>query len=457
MGTSARGGADLFDRAGRSSPLAERVRPRRLDQVVGQDPLLGPKGTITRALAAGRLPSLILWGPPGTGKTTIARLLADETQARFVALSAVMEGVARLREVVDLARGLRRSGQHTLLFIDEIHRFHKGQQDALLPHVEEGLVTLIGATTENPAFALTGALASRAMVVVVQPLDDAAIVALLRRALTHADGYGGALQADDEALARIARAADGDARRALGDLEAIADQLLAEHGAAAASDAAAAPPTLDLQALLRIERVGGPRSGRGTTDAFHVLSAFIKAMRASDPDAALYWLARMLEGGEDGRTICRRMVVFAAEDVGNADPRALPLAVATAQSHEMVGLPESRIAMAQCATFLATAPKSNASYAALDAAIEAVRRHGALPVPMAFRNSSTALAAKLGWGEGYAYPHDAGGFVPVSALPEALVGTEFYHPSGNGHDAKIAERLAIWRKLRAEAEPSAKE
>lgn len=418
---------------------------------------MGPKGTITRALAAGRLPSLILWGPPGTGKTTIARLLADETKARFVALSAVMEGVARLREVVEQARGFRRSGQHTLLFIDEIHRFHKGQQDALLPHVEEGLVTLIGATTENPAFALTGALASRAMVVVVQPLDDAAIVALLRRALAHSDGYAGAIVADDEALARIARAADGDARRALGDLEAIADQLLAERSKNATTSAAEAAPTLDLQALLRIERVGGPRSGRGTTDSFHVLSAFIKSMRASDPDAALYWLARMLEGGEDGRTICRRMVVFAAEDVGNADPRALPLAVATSQSHEMIGLPESRIAMAQCATFLATAPKSNASYAALGAAIEAVQRHGALPVPNAYRNNSTALAAKLGWGQGYTYPHDAGGFVPTSALPDALVGQEFYHPSGNGYDAKIAERLAIWRKLRAEANASAKE
>ncbi|MEY3015512.1 MAG: hypothetical protein RIT45_4247 [Pseudomonadota bacterium] len=432
-------------------PLAERVRPRTLDEVVGQDHLLGPQGTIRRSLRAGRLPSLLLWGPPGTGKTTIARLLADAVGARFVALSAVMDGVPRLREVVEEARGARRSGRSTLLFVDEIHRFHKGQQDALLPHVEDGTVTLVGATTENPSFALTGALASRAMVVVLEPLADDAVVELLRRALSHPRGFGETgLQASDGVLARIARAADGDARRALGDLEALAEQRIAD---------AALDPTiaavLDEEALEHALRVGGARYDKSGTEHFHLLSAFIKSMRASDPDAALYYLARMLEGGEDGRVICRRMVVFAAEDVGNADPRALPLAVATAQSHEMTGLPESRIAMAQCVTFLATAPKSNASYAALGRAVEAVRRHGALPVPNALRNPSTALGKQLGWGQGYAYPHDHGGFVAQSALPDALQGARFYEPTDNGYDAHIAQRLATWRQLRESAREGA--
>ncbi|MCB9739994.1 MAG: replication-associated recombination protein A [Deltaproteobacteria bacterium] len=436
--------SDLFDVDPAGTPLAERVRPRTLDDVVGQDHLLGEGGAIRRALRAGRLPSLILWGPPGTGKTTIARLLADAIGARFVALSAVMDGVAKLREVVDAARGARRQGRATLLFVDEIHRFHKGQQDALLPHVEDGTFTLVGATTENPSFALTGALASRAMVLVLQPLADADVVRLLERALAHPRGLGETgVSATPAALERLARAADGDARRALGDLEALCEQRMAD---------AAADPTID--AVLdedALQRAGGPRYDKGGTEHFHVLSAFIKSMRASDPDAALYYLARMLEGGEDGRVICRRMVVFAAEDVGNADPRALPLAVATAQSHEMTGLPESRIAMAQCVTFLATAPKSNASYKALGRAIEAVRSHGALPVPNALRNPSTALGKRLGWGQGYAYPHDYGGFVAESTLPEALVGARFYEPSQNGYDARIGERLAQWRALREQA------
>ncbi len=426
------------------APLAERMRPRDLDEVVGQPALAGADGYLRRAVAAERLPSMILWGPPGTGKTTLARLLA-RGRARFVALSAVLSGVAQVRSVVAEAQQARNRGLATVLFVDEIHRFHKGQQDAFLPHVEAGTITLVGATTENPAFSLNSALLSRCAVLVVEPLAPEALQLLLSRALADERGYGGAgLTASADALARIAKEADGDARRALSLLEAVAEPVL---------EAAATDPELgahvDLPALERVARHGGPRYDRGGDTHFHLLSALIKSLRGSDVDAALYWLARMLTAGEDPRAICRRLVVFASEDVGNADPRALPLAMAAAQAHELVGLPESRIPMAQAVTFLATAPKSDASYRALNAATRAAQAHGSQPVPLRLRNASTALARRLGYGDDYRNPHRAGGFEPERYLPDALAGAQFYVPTANGYEARIAARLQAWRALRA--------
>ena len=397
-------------------------------------------------MQAERLPSAILWGPPGTGKTTIARLFAQHGKARFVSMSAVTAGVQQVREIVGRAQGELRLGRQTLLFVDEIHRFNKAQQDAFLPHVEAGTVALVGATTENPAFSLNSALLSRCALLVVKSLAPADLRVLLDRALADDRGYGGVgLQIADEVLERIALEADGDARRALSVLEVVADFALDEAGRDPTM-----PPAVDLERFTALQLRGGPRYDRGGDEHFHLLSAFIKSLRGSDPDAALYYLARMLSAGEDGRLICRRLMVFAAEDVGNADPRALPLAVACAQSHEMTGLPESRIAMAHATTFLACAPKSNASYRALGRATRAVEQGGSQPVPVALRNPSNRVARELGWGADYDNPHRAGGWTPAHHLPEALRGERFYAPSNNGQEGRIAERLALWRKLRDE-------
>jgi len=441
------GTPDLFARPSdrRSVPLAERMRPQSLDELVGQAQWAGPEGFLRRAFAGERLPSIILWGPPGSGKTTIARLLAAHGRARFAPLSAVLDGVAVLRERVVEAAAARRRGEATLLFVDEIHRFNKAQQDALLPHVEEGTVTLVGATTENPSFSLTSALLSRCSVVVLEALAEADLALLLRRALEQTRGYGGTgLSVADDALELLVRQADGDARRALTLLEAAAE--LALHEAALDPQASA---HIDLEALERAPLQHGPRHDRDGDLHHQVISAFIKSMRGSDPDAALYYLARMLEAGEDPRFICRRLCIFAAEDVANADPQALPLAVAAAQTHEMVGLPESRLAMAHATTYLACAPKSKASYHGLGAATALVQETGSLPIPLHLRNPSTGLTKRMGWGKHYQDPHAAGGWVPAHYLPDAVRDRRLFEPTRNGYEARIAERLATWRRLRA--------
>lgn len=435
--------AGLFDKPAQQ-PLAERMRPRQLDEVVGQAKWVGPDGFLRQALQAERLPSLILWGPPGVGKTTLARVIAAHSRSRFAALSAVLDGVQQLREVVVAAEHAARNGEHTILFVDEVHRWGKAQQDALLPHVEAGTLILVGATTENPSFSLTSALLSRAVLVTLEALDEATLVGLLQRALREPRGLGNSgVTATDAALVRLAQQADGDARRALNLLETSVEVLLGKL----AGDPTAAP-VLNEEDLEQMPMARGPRYDRQGDEHFHVISAFIKALRGSDPDAALYWLARMLAAGEDPRFICRRLVILAAEDVGNADPQALVVANAAAQTHELCGLPESRIAMAQAVTYLACAPKSKAAYLGLAAAMQAVERHGTLPVPAHLRNPSSAVGRSLGWGSDYRDPHADGGFNDQSYLPDRLANTVFYEPTRNGVEARIADRLATWRGLR---------
>ncbi len=426
---------DLFDRAADHSaeltPLAERMRPRTLDEVVGQDHLVAHEALLRRAAEAGRLPSAILWGPPGSGKTTLARLLAEASKARYEQLSAVLAGVKEIREVVATAESLRRSGKKTVLFIDEIHRWSKSQQDALLPSVERGVVTLLGATTENPSFEVNAALLSRCRVFVLRPLSPEHIAALVTRAADIEK-----IDAAPEFVETLAARADGDARRALNALEvawsaaqAAAKKTLTRQDAAEALQ----------QRTLLYDKAGD--------EHYNVVSAFIKSMRGSDPDAAIYYLVRMLDAGEEPRFLLRRMVIFAAEDIGNADPRALGVAVDALQAFELVGLPDGAIPMAQAVTYLATAPKSNASYRALNAARADVQEKGALPVPEKLRNAPTALMKQLGYSAGYQYPHDhEGHFTAERYLPEALGTTKYYNPDPqSGYEKAIAERLTAWR------------
>jgi putative ATPase len=438
---------DLFrrqaERTQRGQPLAERMRPASLEAFAGQRHLLAPGKMLERAIASDQVPSLILWGPPGTGKTTLARIVARRTGARFVALSAVGAGVKELRESVSEAAEQRdHFGKRTILFVDEIHRFNKTQQDALLPHVEAGTVTLIGATTENPSFEVNAPLLSRCRVVRLESLDATELEAILRRALLEDRELARAgVEVEEELLALIARASDGDARRALTSLE-VAISLAAGPGPLARETVEQA---LQRRTLL-YDRAG--------EEHYNVISAFIKSMRGSDPDAAVYWMTRMLEAGEDPLFIVRRMVIFASEDVGNADPQALQLAIATMEAVRFVGLPEAALAMAQAVTYLASAPKSNTALTAYSRARKDVTERGPLPVPLRLRNAVTGLMRGQGYGGGYRYPHDfAGHYVPERYLPDELAGRRYYTPTGQGAEAAIAARLREWEKARGESAP----
>jgi putative ATPase len=405
------------------------MRPLTLEEFEGQAHLLGPNSPLGPLLAAkGKLPSCIFWGPPGSGKTTLARLLAERAGLRFAAISAVLSGVKDLRDEIARADDERRRGVRTALFVDEIHRFNKAQQDALLPVVERGTLVLLGATTENPSFEVIPALRSRARIFTLKALDAAALSTIVRRALDDRErGLGErGLTLSDDALDAIARLAEGDARRALGLLESAAERaervIEREHIAAA------------LESRL-------PDYDKGGEAHYDVISAFIKSLRGSDADAAVYWLARMLEGGEEPRFIARRLIIFASEDVGNADPNGLVVAVAAAEAFDRVGLPEGKLILSQATTYLACAPKSNASMLAIAAASEAVQEHGALPVPLHLRNAPTDLMRELGYGKAYRYPHDfASHFVREQYLPDALRETHFYEPSDQGDEAATAAR-----------------
>jgi len=415
-------------------PLADRLRPRALEEVVGQDHLVGPEGTLTRMLARGSLASLILWGPPGTGKTTIARLLAERAGLAFVPLSAVFSGVADLKRAFEEARRRRAAGRGTLLFVDEIHRFNRAQQDGFLPVVEDGTVTLIGATTENPSFELNGALLSRCQVLVLRRLEDEALEKLLARAEAEA---GRALPVDEAARAALRAMADGDGRYLLN----MAEQLLALP-----ED----QPVLDTAALSALLARRAALYDKDREEHYNLISALHKSLRGSDPDAALYWLARMLQGGEDPRYIARRLTRFAAEDVGMADPTALPLAIAAWDTYERLGSPEGELALAQLVVHLATAPRSNAVYVAFGAAMRAARETGSLMPPKHILNAPTRLMKDLGYGSGYAYDHDEEeGFSGQNYFPEGMQRQRFYVPTDRGAEAEIAERLKHWEALRA--------
>jgi putative ATPase len=430
---------DLFAQAGSAAPadaapLADRLRPGSLDEVIGQDHLTGPDGAIGRMVAAGRLSSIILWGPPGTGKTTIARLLADAVGLRFAAISAVFSGVADLKKMFAEARDHARIGARTLLFVDEIHRFNRAQQDGFLPYVEDGTVVLVGATTENPSFELNAALLSRAQVLILNRLDPPALRTLLERA---EQAEGRALPLTPDARAALIASADGDGRFLLNQ----AETLFAVHIAA----------PLDPAGLAALLHRRMPVYDKDREGHYNLISALHKSLRGSDPQAALYYLARMLVAGEEPLYVLRRLVRFASEDVGLADPQALVQCLAAKDAYDFLGSPEGELAIVQACLYLATAPKSNAAYTAQKAAWSSARQTGSLMPPKTILNAPTRLMKDIGYGKGYAYDHDqADAFSGEDYWPEEMEPQRFYAPVARGFEAKIAERLAYWDRLRGE-------
>ncbi|MGH8183399.1 MAG: replication-associated recombination protein A [Rhodanobacteraceae bacterium] len=432
----------LFPESDALKPLAERVRPRTLDEIVGQDRLLGKGSALRRALEAGSVHSMVLWGPPGCGKTTLALLVAQYADAHFQAISAVLSGLAEVRKALAEAEALHAQGRRSVLFVDEVHRFNKAQQDAFLPHIERGVIVFVGATTENPSFELNSALLSRCRVHVMDAVGADAIVVALKRALADDErGLGkSSLQVDDDALALMARAADGDVRRALTFLEIAAE--LAHDG------------RIDESTLQQVLADRTRRFDKGGEQFYDQISALHKSVRSSDPDAALYWLVRMLDGGCEPLYLARRMLRMSVEDIGLADPRAWQLALHAWDTYERLGSPEGELALAEAALYLAIAPKSNAACVAYGVARARVRETGTLEVPMHLRNAPTKLMKGLGYGKGYQYDPDVEGGVALDqqCLPDALAGTEFYAPTANGVEAKIREKLEVLRAARAKAQ-----
>ncbi|HON58632.1 MAG TPA: replication-associated recombination protein A [Smithella sp.] len=437
---------DLFDEGNSknikdAAPLAERMRPQTLAEYVGQRHLLDEGCLLKRAIESDKLFSMIFWGPPGSGKTTLARILANETKSKFVSFSAVLSGVKEIRSVIDEARELlERKKQKTILFVDEIHRFNKAQQDAFLPHVESGLITLIGATTENPSFEVIAPLLSRTRVLILKPFTEEELLTIVKSALLDVQrGLGNlALRVDPQALLYLVRMADGDARSALNNLEAIASLVQNQPEEQRVISLEFAQQALLKKSLLY---------DKDGEEHYNLISALHKSLRGSDPDAALYWLGRMIAAGEDPLYIARRMVRFASEDIGNADPQALVVAMAAQQAFHFIGLPEGELALAQAAVYLATAPKSNSLYVAYGKVKDIINSRGYLPVPLHIRNAPTKLMKELDYGRGYKYAHDyADGYVPQEYLPDGIKDEIFYQPKDIGFEKTIKERLTNWRK-----------
>lgn len=431
------------DESSSASPLADRMRPRDIDELLGQEHILGPGKVLRKAIDKDEMHSAVFWGPPGSGKTTLARLMAAKSRARFVSYSAVTSGIKEIRQVIEGARkALQVEGRRTILFIDELHRFNKAQQDAFLPHVEQGTILLLGATTENPSFEVNSALLSRCRVYVLERLSADHLLTIMERALANSErGLAEAkASVDRDAMVHIANFADGDARRALNALELAVETTPPDSSGERRVTVEIAGEALQKRALLY---------DKDGEEHYNLISAYIKSIRGSDPDAALYWLARMLAGGEDPLFVARRLVILASEDIGNADPHALPLAVAAKDAVHFVGPPESDLVLAQATTYLASAAKSNASYEALAKAKQAVKDSGTEPVPLHLRNAPTRLMKNLGYGKDYQYPHhDPDGIVREQYLPDSLKDDRFYFPKQSGMEKEIKGRLDAWRKVR---------